>query len=162
MNSASEVLLSLRDIHAPPLPDIWPPAPGWWLIACFVVISAIVIGRVVLRHRLDGREKREILEVLGALRSDFSTDANGPQLAAGVSMLLRRVALRRFPREEVASVCGDAWLSFLDRTSGGVGFRRGPGRVLAAGPYTADVEVNAEALLALATDWIDKNTVSRH
>ena len=162
MNGTAESLLRLRDVHAPSLPDAWPPAPGWWFLAGLVVISAILIGQAVLRHRRDRRQKRAIVDVLRALRTEFAADADGARFAAEISMLLRRIALTRFPRTEVASLCGAAWLSFLDNTSGGVGFSEGPGQVLAAGPYAADVEVEAEALLALAIDWIDKNTVNRH
>ena len=53
-------------------------------------------------------------------------------------------------------------LAFLDATGGDGAFVSGPGKVLAMGPYARQVEVDAEALLALARTWIVKNAGVPH
>ncbi len=70
-------------------------------------------------------------------------------------MLLRRVALHRYAREEVASLSGEAWLAFLDGALGpDAPFQDGPGRVLGVGPYAPETLVETDALVALCERWI--------
>jgi len=145
--------LPLRDIHAPPVPSLWPPAPGWWiLLALSLVLLWLAAWWLYRRYRVL-RRRRQILAALAGLDGG---DA-GPALAADVSALLKRVALARFPRAEVASLTGQDWLAFLDRTGGGGRFAAGPGKALAEGPYARAPSFDAAALLALAGDWIRKN-----
>jgi hypothetical protein len=110
---------------------------AWWLV----------------RRYRDLRRRRKILEEF----ERFSGRAAGPDLAAEVSALLKRVALARFPRTEVASLTGRSWLEFLDRNGGGGEFSGGPGRVLAEGPYAPAQSFDVDALLKLARHWIGKN-----
>jgi hypothetical protein len=144
MNPPGAPVLDLRDVHAPPLPGFWPPAPGWWVAAALLtgllVYVAVRLFRAYRRHR----QRQQVLGILDGLVAGYTKeDAVG--FVTGVSMLLRRVALRRFPRR------------FLDETGGGAGFSRGAGRVLADGPYAARVEVDPEELATLARAWIRRN-----
>ena len=146
--------LDLRDIHLPADPAFWPPAPGWWLaggLNLFVLVLVMIRG-LKAWHRY--RRRRLALDRLQAL----STLDAGPELAAGISELLKRVALGGFSRREVAGLSGRAWLGFLDRTGGAGRFAEGPGRVLADGPYLAAAEFDAAALRELAKEWIRRNT----
>jgi len=65
-----------------------------------------------------------------ALGRDDSRD-----VTSALALLVRRTALAAFPRQEVASLAGPAWLAFLDRSYGGDGFSHGAGRVLSLSPY---------------------------
>ncbi len=147
-------MLELRDIHAAAQPAFWPPAPGWWLMGAVILIVLIlaVVKGLQAWHRW--RRRRFVLNELQALSK---LDA-GPELAARTSALLKRVALERFARREVARLSGEAWLAFLDRTGGDGRFAGAPGRVLADGPYVAATQFNAAALLELAADWVRRNT----
>jgi hypothetical protein len=158
MNPVTSQALPLRDIHLPPAPEFWPPAPGWWVLAVLLLVAllaAIVYGLRLLRLH---RHRRNVLAALEELGEGESTESRGAPLAAAVSALLKRVALARFPRKEVASLTGNAWLAFLDRTGGGGGFVSGPGRVLAIAAYTPDAVVDGAALIDLAKDWVRRNT----
>ena len=105
------------------------------------------------RRRRRTRWRRLALAVLAQLRS-----ADDGQLLRGLSVLLRRVAISRFPQAEVAALTGEAWLEFLDQTLGddGSAFRSGAGRALIVGPYAAAAAVDAAALLALCERWLSK------
>ena len=145
--------LPLRDIHAPPVPDLWPPAPGWWvLLAVFLVALGFAVWWL-FRHLGAARRRRQILGELQNLKAR----SKGADLVAEVSALLKRVALARYPRTDVASLTGQGWLDFLDRNGGAGRFAAGPGQVLAEGPYALAPSFDAEALLALAADWIRRN-----
>jgi hypothetical protein len=156
MNPAVPPALDLRDVHAPPFPDFWPPAPGWWVLAALLAVLLVVVSvRLYRRYRLQ-RLRRQVLASLDDLSAAYRDDA-AVGFVTEVSMLLRRVALRRFPRRQVASLFGADWCRFLDETGGDGGFSRGAGQVLADGPYAARIEVDPDGLTALARRWIQKN-----
>ncbi|KAA6184028.1 DUF4381 domain-containing protein [Thiohalocapsa marina] len=145
--------LDLRDVHVPASAGLWPPAPGWWLLAILLPLVLGLLGRQGWRAWQRRRRRGRILAELDAL----AALEPGPDLAAGLSALLKRLALSRFPRQQVAALTGEAWLAFLDRTGGNGRFSAGPGRALALGPYAPAAQCDAQALLALARDWIRSN-----
>jgi hypothetical protein len=161
MNPTVPPVLDLRDVHAPPFPDYWPPAPGWWVVAALLAGLLVVVSITLYRRYHLHRQRRQVLATLETLRADYSTEA-AVGFVTGVSMLLRRVALRRFPRRRVAALFGADWCRFLDETGGDGGFSRGAGQVLASGPYAARVEVDPEGLTVLARVWIRKNFGGSH
>ncbi len=145
--------LDLRDIHEPGLPSLWPPAPGWWLVALLLLGLLWWLGRLGWRWWLQQRLRQRVLRELAALPATKDCAA----LIVGVSALLKRVALRRFARSRVADLTGSAWLNFLDETGGAGQFSNGPGRVLEQGPYAPTPECDAQALRALTRAWLTKN-----
>jgi Domain of unknown function (DUF4381) len=145
-------LSQLRDIHLPAAVPWWPPAPGWWALVALLLIAAGLVYVIYARRRRN-RWRGSALTELARLR-----DASPQRLLREVSVLLRRVAISRFPRHDVAALTGEAWLAFLDRSLGdGAAFQSGVGRVLLSGPYaTSHVEVDVVSLLALCERWIKR------
>lgn len=150
--------LDLRDIHAAAVPEFWPLAPGWWLLALLVLAVLAVSSWWLIRIWRQRRHEARILSELDTLAESSSAEA-----ATLISTLLRRVALMRFKRIDVASLSGNDWLGFLDGTGGNGDFVNGAGRVLATVPYSApsalpgNTDSNNEALLSLARQWIHSN-----
>ena len=123
--------------------------------------------------RRQGAAGRAALRELATLRAQLPAGLDRRNFAAALSVLLRRLALTRFPRERVAGLSGAAWLAFLDATGGGGAFARGPGLVLAELPYQAPgrdpgrpgtrheagphAAWDAQALADLAERWIRTN-----
>jgi hypothetical protein len=101
-------LSNLRDIVVPPAVSFWPPALGWWMVGAACVIAAGFAVAATVRHWLRNAYRREALRALEG--------ADGRDISA----ILKRAALAAFPREQVASLNGVAWLAFLDRTGGTV------------------------------------------
>ncbi len=151
--------LKLADIHLPPSPDWWPPAPGWWLLALLLIVALVAGGRWLWRWRRRRSQQRMIESSLQQLRQQFE-QGQAQQAVAGVNRLLRALALMHFPREQTASLTGEQWLEFLDRSGHTREFTRGPGRVLGEGPYRGDPpgDLDAQALLRLTRAWIDSVT----
>ena len=148
-----EETLQLRDIHLPPEPGFWPPAPGWWLLAGIGAVLLVWLAFVLRRRLAHRRLQRRVLAELAALAGSD----DGARAAAEVSALLKRVALARFPRQEVAPLAGEAWLEFLDRTGGNGRFRTGPGRPLAEAPYARQSGLALPPLLEAAHAWVMRN-----
>lgn len=151
-------LEQLRDIHLPEPVSWWPPAPGWWLLlALLLAFSGLALWW--LRKRRNGRWRREAVREWTRLKERWGREqSSASDVAAGLSVLLRRVAISRFPRSEVASLTGEDWLRFLDvpMASGSEadGFRRGAGRALIDAPYNPRAQADMEALLELCKRWI--------
>ncbi|WP_087024051.1 DUF4381 domain-containing protein [Thaumasiovibrio subtropicus] len=103
--------LPLADIHFPQAPSFWPLPASFWLV---IIVSFMTIATVLffaIRWQRSSTEKhaakREALRILGKIKSEQSLTA--------LNTLLRQTALSYFPRQEVASLQGKAWLHWLQR-----------------------------------------------
>ena len=106
--------LSIRDIHGLDPVGLWPPAPGWWLVAAAALLATWLLflaARFVWRYpfftwHLDARRR------LAALHGRVGqTAANA--VAAELSQLLRRMAMARHGRRSCAGLVGSDWLAWL-------------------------------------------------
>jgi len=152
-----QALQDLRGYRMPAPVDWWPPAPGWWLLAAFAVVT-LVAGYLWIRRRSRRlaavrRAEQELLRLHRRWRASGDTAA----FVRGLSMLLRRFVLTRYPRDDVAALTGDDWLHFLDAHGGDGRFVDGPGRHLAVAPYAARPDVPADELADLVGRWIRRN-----
>lgn len=143
--------LPLRDIHLPSPVGWWPPAPGWWLLLALAVM--IIVGLLWLRRQFIRPDIRKTaLRELRCLQDDHALPT--AERMRQLSVLLRRICLSAYPRQDSASLVGDAWLRFLDQPLGNQGFSQGPGSVLIDAPYRPDADVDFDALCALSQEWI--------
>ncbi len=126
--------LVLRDVHVPAAPSLWPPAPGWWLLA----IGALLIVAIV--WTLHWRKQRKI-RAWQRIFDDACRDAPAAAQIAAISELLRRAARRVDAQAD--RLQGDEWLRFLDGNikdkNRPCGFSTGPGRVLLDGGYRREL-----------------------
>lgn len=151
-------LNQLHDIHLPARISWWPPAPGWWLLFALVLLLAVV-SYVVYRLRKRNHWRRFALNELNRLREQNASRQSTPRtVISALSILLRRVAVSRFPREEAAALNGDNWLAFLDRSlDESPAFQSDTGRLLITIPYRQEMAVDASelsALFTLAERWL--------
>lgn len=148
----SDALQALRDIHLPDPVPFWPPAPGWWLLALLIVLS--LVGIVwFLKHWRRSAHRRAAMEEWRRLRRSLDQGRPSAQVIADLSILLRRAAMSRYGRRQVAGLSGASWLEFLDRTGHGTQFSSA-GRALLSAPYHHGSTDAIEPLLALARDWL--------
>ena len=153
--TGNDPLAALRDIHLPPEPGLWPPAPGWWLLALLLLLIAGGLAMWRMRARRHHRPQREALLALAALRTELAEGAAPHRVAAESTSLLRRVALARFPRRQVAGLTGGDWLDFLAAHGGGAGFATPEAAPLVRAPYAPRIGVDeAERIIALCERWI--------
>lgn len=148
-------LSELRDIHLPPPPPLWPPAPGWWLLA-LGVLAALAFGvRLLFLAWRRRRVRRAAERAMSRLRGRYARGESPSVLTAELATILRRAAMSRHPRAQVAGLTGRDWLEFLDDDAHQ--FTEGVGRCLATAPYARDEAVDLDALLALCQRWVRRN-----
>ena len=142
------LLDQLRDVIPPPEPGFWPPAIGWWTIA--ILLVAISVGFMYLLNMAKARHARQ------HLTRDISNAATleSGQVAVRLSILMRKVAMKRFPQSSVAGLTGEEWLEFLDQSGETDQFTRGPGRLLTTAPYDRHSVTDVEALVRVCMSWV--------
>ena len=157
MNPAAatpDPLAGLRGYHLPEAVSWWPPGPGWWLLAGLLLVLVIALALYLIRRRRCRAAARLALDELAGLRADLAANGDPGDVLRGLSRLLRRLALVRYPRQRVAGLTGAAWPEFLDAHGGVKHFRNGPGRLLVEAPYRPSREMPAQELAALVEGWI--------
>lgn len=148
--------LPLRDIHLPEAISWWPPAPGWWLLLVLIMVVGLLMWWY-RRRKSQARVRVAALAEWRALLDAFQQEQNEQHLVQGLSQLLRRVLLSYYPRTELASLKGEAWLAYLDAhftTRQDRPFSRGAGKVLMDAPYQRHVACDVYALHALCGEWL--------
>ncbi|MBS3964041.1 MAG: DUF4381 domain-containing protein [Methylomonas sp.] len=154
--------LPLKDIHLPDAISGWPPAPGWWLLALFCLIAAGFVALLIARlyrHLTRRQPCQQALRHIARLRSQPVDDLR--QTLAELSALIRRAAISCEPREQVASLRGEAWLNYLDRRLPDAPFSQGPGRCLADAHYRPDNPdaIELDRLFALCERWLKQHQI---
>lgn len=142
MNPDPASLANLRDIVEPPPVPWWPLAPGWWLLLMMVgLIVALVAIRQYRCWRANAYRRAALRELEGI-----------DQLSA-IAEILKRVALVAYPRAQVASLTGTAWVNWLAETGG----RPVPSTVsqaLEVGAYTQHARTDVRELVTFAGEWV--------
>lgn len=102
--------LPLRDIHLPLPVGIWPLATGWWfLIAALIAVIAIVL-LLIQRHRRPTALKQALAEVD---RLFGTSQISNVQRNQEISLILKKLAVTTYPREDVAGLSGQEWIKWV-------------------------------------------------
>ena len=153
MPDPSQDLAQLRDIHLPNPVGWWPLAVGWYLLATLACVAMMGLVFFTYRHYKNNRFKRKALDLLDSYQRAYLNQPNSQLSCAQLSELLKRVALVYYPREQVASLQGQAWLDFLNQTSSGEDFNQIRDLLLES-PYQLPKECDVGPLFKAAKTWI--------
>ena len=158
MQGLNDPLIALRDIHLPPGPPWWPLAPGGWLVLLVVVFGGTYLLYCIIRRwRRRTALRRMALSTIKRLRQRAAHGEPQQALVAELSLLLRTVAIKTFPRQTVAGLIGQAWLDFLDSSGTCTDFNFGPGQSLLSAPYhRSEQRVDLFRLFDVVERWIAK------
>ena len=147
--------LQLADIHLAATPSAWPPAPGWWILL-FLLLGLITFTVIkFIRYLRFKKHQTRILQALGQLEKTLNKDQS-PEAIADVNILLRRLALAHYPRKKIASLTGQDWLKFLDKSGSTNDFSQGAGKLLADAPYLVNIPPSADikGLSLVVKKWV--------
>lgn len=149
----------LAGLIAAPLPpsiSLWPQTWGSRLVITLaVVMLAVSLWRLIGRYRANAYRRAASRE-LAAIEQETAGGLHSADTINVVALLVRRTALVAFPRQEIAMLSGQRWLTFLDDSFDGEGFATGPGAVMSIAPYDPRGVATADAapLIALVRRWI--------
>ena len=153
--TTEELLLQLKDIQAPPEPAWWLIAPAHLLLAG-AIIALLGIGWLLRRQRRAGRLAKLAEREFELIKSAYLRDQDRHLLALKASRWLKQVALLAYPTRQLESVCGEAWLEFLDQDLDDRQFRRGSGRLFGGAVYAREIEADPAEILDLCERWLSR------
>ncbi|MBN7797985.1 DUF4381 domain-containing protein [Parahaliea mediterranea] len=157
---AQDPLAQLHPLRQPPEPHWWPPAPGWWLLAALALVALAALALWLWRRHRARRYRRLAVAQLDALHAACTASSDKPFIEP-CNRLLKAVAVRSFPRREVAALNGEAWLDFLNDTAGGKGPPLfGPAFVRQLYRPPAE-EIERDDLYRAARQWIRRHRSGR-
>ena len=116
--SAAPGFDQMHDIVLPDPISWWPLAPGWWVILLLLTLAMVWIITAAYRRWKKNAYRRAALRELKNISP------------ADIPALVKRVSLSIYPREQIATLSGEAWLEFLDQSGNTQDFTQGPGRHL--------------------------------
>ncbi|VFQ47503.1 DUF4381 domain-containing protein [Desulfoluna butyratoxydans] len=148
---------NLHDIIPFSPQPLWPPAPGWYVIAWILAAAAAwLLITSALRWKRN-RYRREALAELALINR--GSPPTGDELAP-LPVLVKRTALAAYGRQTVAALTGEPWLAFLDTSLSTTAFTQGTGRLLIRIPYQPKAPLDpaeAKNLIHLIETWIKKH-----
>lgn len=151
--------LPLRDIHLPDAVSWWPPAIGWWLLPLVLLAIAFTVYQLA-KYKKNRRKqpayKKIALSELEKIRQIQTEDNLTITQLRAISTLLRRIALSYLPRETVASLTGEHWITQLNDLTEDTFFSNELGSQLASAPYKEQVNLNTDELIDICEQWINQ------
>jgi Domain of unknown function (DUF4381) len=106
---------NLHPIVLPIMKGLWPIAPGWYLVAAFLVgVIALFVLRN-LQKRKANKYRRDALVQLSVLQKTLANKEAGDALRA-LPVLVKSTALHAYSRNTIAALYGGIWIDFLNKT----------------------------------------------
>ena len=158
-------LAALNALREPASIGWWPLAPGWWILIALFTIAAAVLCHFLRKRYKNNAYRRLALLQLKDINTELEPDnpaSNGTHAAVtATNALLKSVALRVFPRHDIAALSGKSWLNFLNSTTANksdtVTF---PAEFANAVYQRQDINLDIQQLLAAAEHWIKTHRAS--
>lgn len=155
-----QALAELRPNHLPDPITWWPLAPAWWITGLLIITLTTSALILFCRYYKRNRYRRVALHESAAIAAAWQAQGYDKAWIRDFNHLLKRVALSSFPREDVAALHGDNWLTFLDQTSNSSEFTQGSGKIFGNLRYApTSIPAELQQIQFLVESWIRKHHV---
>jgi len=108
-------LAALHPLRSPDPVAWWPPAPGWWILLATIALVTAIAAYLLRRQYRRNAYRRRALRELERIELAYQGNGDASDYLASVNALLKSVALRVYPQNEVAAIHGAQWRAFLNR-----------------------------------------------
>lgn len=138
-------LSGLRDIHIPVKPDFWPLATGWYILIILIILFFLIT--YILWKIYQNKPLPYALKELEKIQRNPENDLKS------LSQLLKRVAMAKYGRKEVALLTEDSWQDFLLSAAPNI-LTEKQAHLLAFVIYAPQRQTNDKTLYKNARQWI--------
>lgn len=146
--------LGLEDIITPVGVSHWPPAPGWWLLACLLIASAVLTGYGIRRYRRKWVYRHQGLRLLRDHYQQWRHDGDADQARTAMLSTLKRIAVCAYPQTKtIVSLHGKDWLAFLNQQTRQPLFTGDAAYLIILGQYTKNPDVDINQLYECCRRW---------
>lgn len=152
MDTNTNPLAELKDVHLPAHVSIFPLATGWYIVIAIIFILIAVLTWWQLRRHKKKQQQQEIFSLLKQIEANAVTTSDEKTIEE-CSILLKRVAVAKFPEQKPQLLFGKNWLQFLDKTGKTTEFTSGSGHYLGEIYQKQQLE-DKEAFFALIEKWL--------
>lgn len=152
MDTNTNPLAELKDVHLPAPVSIFPLATGWYIVIAIIFILVAVLIWWQLRRHKKKQQQQEIFSLLKQIEANAVTTSDEKTIEE-CSILLKRVAVAKFPEQKPQLLFGKNWLQFLDKTGKTTEFTTGSGHYLGEIYQKQQLE-DKEAFFALIEKWL--------
>ncbi|MBE9538936.1 MAG: DUF4381 domain-containing protein [Proteobacteria bacterium] len=156
-------LAALHPLRDPGAISWWPLAPGWWVLIALAVLAIAVLAYYLLKRYRANAYRRLALQQLVSIHAQLGA-ANPVEKQAAASdtnALLKAVALRIFPRHDIAALSGEAWLEFLNKSRRSDAEATAFAEDFATAVYAQNTpDIDTEQLFQASKNWIIKHRAS--
>ena len=151
-------LSGLRDIHLPEIPSVWPLPLRFWIVLSSLFLCVFLV-RLLWRYIHRVTAKKYANNEVESLTIKFS--GNSYKIASEICLLLRRIAVMKFGRRNVADLSGKKWRQFLESTTKKPVFSGDAGDIVENIMFIPAEQFrykDVSVLVSAAKEWIAENT----
>jgi hypothetical protein len=106
MNASTQTHpLPLKPQHLPEAPGLWPLPWGYWALLATVIIATLLLVWLTRHYKRKARAKKAAIKLI---------ETHSGSSPSSAIEIVRQAALSYFPREDIAKLSGEQWLTFLD------------------------------------------------
>lgn len=130
-------------------------APGWYVLTVLILLALGTIAWLITWYIKKNRYRKKALAAIATAEINIATST--PQaLVYETNMLMKRIAMSRYQRNETAGLRGNEWISFLNKTMKTSLFDEADNRLLESGIYSNEKN-EAASFINKAKSWIKKH-----
>lgn len=136
-------------------------APGWYVLGVLCLLSLLFVVWLLWRHHVKNKYRTYALQWLSGKEQQYLPDKNYPALVYETTMLVKRIAMSRYGRNNVAGKRGNEFISYINATWKAKAFDDNDRVLFSSSIYSMEnIEPDkAAAFVSKAKQWIKQHRV---